>query len=291
MRKNTEVYSDLTLIASKFNNFFANIGPSLANNVPPSPFARSDFFVHYYLDCLFLTPTSPTKVAFIGYTLKNSKCEGFDGLCISSLKETIDLLATSLSHICSLSFSSGLFPDALKIAKVFQFLSLATLLYSQTTGLFLAFQVFLKSLRSSITFDHLGFSLNLIFTIIININNIYEGFEKKEFTIAVFLDLKKAFDTVNYEILSNKLNYYGICGIPLAWLASYLTNRQQYVMICHQISSKTKVVCGVPQGLVLSFFSFISMIFFSPLNILHLSYLLMIQTFSFVIKTYLLLNS
>ena len=178
-----------------------------------------------------------------------------------------------------------------KLPRFSQFLSLVTLLYSQTTGLFLAFHVFLKSLRSSITLDYLGFSLNLIFAIIININNIYEGFEKKEFTIAVFLDLKKAFDTVNYEILINKLNYHGICGIPIGWLASYLTNRQQYVMICYQISSNTKVVCGVPQGSVLSFFSFISMIFFFPLNILHLSYLLMIQTFSFVIKTCLLMNS
>ena len=52
-------------------------------------------------------------------------------------------------------------------------------------------------------------------------------FLEHSLAIRVFLDLKEAFDTVNHEILIHKLNYYGLCGIPLAWLASYLTNRQQ----------------------------------------------------------------
>ena len=51
------------------------------------------------------------------------------------------------------------------------------------------------------------------------VKNICKGFEKNEFTIGIFLDLKKAFDTVNLEIFI-KLNYYGIRDIPLAWLAS-----------------------------------------------------------------------
>ena len=62
-------------------------------------------------------------------------------------------------------------------------------------------------------------------------DNIYQGFENNEFTVGIFVDLKKAFDTVNHSILLDKLSYYGIRGIPLAWLSSYLSNRQQYVLV------------------------------------------------------------
>ena len=83
------------------------------------------------------------------------------------------------------------------------------------------------------------------------VNNIYEGFESNEYTIGIFLDLKKAFDTVNHQILIDKLNFYGIRGIPLAWLTSCLDNRQQYVMVNGHVSSNNTVVCGVPQGFIL----------------------------------------
>ena len=83
------------------------------------------------------------------------------------------------------------------------------------------------------------------------INNIYQGFENNEFIVGIFVDLKKAFDTVNHSILLDKLSYYGIRGIPLAWLSSYLSNRQQYVLVNDCSSSYNTIKCGVPQGSVL----------------------------------------
>ena len=83
------------------------------------------------------------------------------------------------------------------------------------------------------------------------VNNIYEGFESNEYTIGIFLDLKKAFDTVNHQILIDKSDFYGIRGIPLAWLTSYVDNRQQYFMVNGHVSSNKTVVWGVPQGSVL----------------------------------------
>ena len=80
------------------------------------------------------------------------------------------------------------------------------------------------------------------------VNNIYEGFESNEYTIGIFLDLKKAFDTVNHQILIDKSDFYGIRGIPLAWLTSYVDNRQQYFMVNGHVSSNNTVVWGVPQG-------------------------------------------
>ena len=84
------------------------------------------------------------------------------------------------------------------------------------------------------------------------INNIYQGFENNEFTVGIFVDLKKVFDTVNHSILLDKLCYYhGIRGIPLTWLSSYLSNRQQYVLVNEYSSPYNTIKCGMPQGSVL----------------------------------------
>ena len=67
----------------------------------------------------------------------------------------------------------------------------------------------------------------------------------------VFLDLQKAFDTVNHTILLQKLEHYGIRGNVLSWFQSYLTGRSQYVSVNGHVSTTLPIVCGVPQGSVL----------------------------------------
>ena len=75
--------------------------------------------------------------------------------------------------------------------------------------------------------------------------------ENKEYAVGVFLDLRKAFDTVDHNLLLMKLQKYGIRGVALSWLTSYLENRSQYFQINHVKSQPLKVKCGVPQGSVL----------------------------------------
>ena len=67
------------------------------------------------------------------------------------------------------------------------------------------------------------------------------------FTCGVFIDLEKAFDTVNHQILLSKLDHYGIRGVANAWFASYLLNRYQSVRVNGVTSSSLPVTCGVPQ--------------------------------------------
>ena len=69
--------------------------------------------------------------------------------------------------------------------------------------------------------------------------------------IAIFIDLQKAFDTIDHDILIKKLENIGIRGIALEWLQSYLRKRQQYVEFNNEKSSKLNITCGIPQGSIL----------------------------------------
>ena len=84
------------------------------------------------------------------------------------------------------------------------------------------------------------------------VDQIYESFEKDHHTLGVFIDLSKAFNTVDQTILIKKLEMYGIKGINLAWFRSYLTNRIQYISISRNLEADTNnICCEVLQGSIL----------------------------------------
>ena len=83
------------------------------------------------------------------------------------------------------------------------------------------------------------------------VNNIHNSMDSGKYTCGIFIDLKKAFDTVNHSILLAKLENYGIRGLINTWFKSYLTDRRQSIEIDNHISKEEKTLCGVPQGSVL----------------------------------------
>ena len=80
---------------------------------------------------------------------------------------------------------------------------------------------------------------------------IRKALDEDKFTCGVFIDLQKAFDTVDHDILLSKLNHYGVRGVSYEWFKSYLTGRQQFTTIAHLKSDLCSINYGVPQGSVL----------------------------------------
>ena len=83
------------------------------------------------------------------------------------------------------------------------------------------------------------------------ISQILDAFDENKYTLGMFIDLSKAFDTADHDLLLKKLDMYGIKGTKLKWFCSYLTNRKQFIKCCDQITDLEVLRCGVPQGSIL----------------------------------------
>ena len=108
--------------------------------------------------------------------------------------------------------------------------------------------------KNEVTFQgQFGFRSNHSTThsILLIADKIQKAIENKMYSCGIFLDLSKAFDTVDNTILLKKLENSGIRGIIQKWFLSYLSNRKQYVSIGNAISQQEPITCKVPQGSVL----------------------------------------
>ena len=82
-------------------------------------------------------------------------------------------------------------------------------------------------------------------------DKIAEAMDNKKHMMGIFIDLSKAFDTLNHSILLQKLSNYGIRGVANDWFKNYLTSREQYVIYNNILSSRCTITTGVPQGSIL----------------------------------------
>jgi hypothetical protein len=172
-----------------------------------------------------------------------------------------------MSIIFNQSIQSGIVPDDMKIAKIIPiYKSDDKKLVSnyRPISVLPAFSKIIERLVYNRLLDFIdknkilsdnqyGFRKNISTSMALMdlIDKISSSIENNEYTLGIFLDLAKAFDTVNHEILLNKLYHYGIRGTPHVWFKNYLSHRLQYVYLNGTKSDELLMTCGVPQGSIL----------------------------------------
>ena len=114
---NNETITDDHLIANSFNYFFVNVGPELANRIQSSPISASRYMKTQIVNSIFLETVSPEELLQVIKCLKHSAV-GYDELDAQHIKSSSSIISQPLLHICNLSFTHGVFPDGMKLAKV-----------------------------------------------------------------------------------------------------------------------------------------------------------------------------
>ena len=265
-RIGNDIVTDRKRISEKFNKFFTNIGKDLAKKIPRVQRDPLSYLTSEYQESIFLEPVIETEVERIITTLKNAS-PGFDGIHSKIIKSTYKCYIKPLTHVLNLSLSQGFFPNQMKIARVvplhkngdhsnvsnYRPVSILPLFSKIMERLMYDRLVSFINKHNILYKFQFGFrnkhSTNM--ALIVLIDKIVSAIDKGEVVIGIFLDLKKAFDTVNHNILLQKLHKLGIRGVAHKWLSDYLCNRQQFVSFDGVDSKYEKIICGVPQGSIL----------------------------------------
>ena len=229
-------------IANAFNDFFVSIGEKLAANIDSNTDALS------YLDApvnesIYLNPVSDEEICAEIHNLKIGKSPGMDGFNAKVIKSVSRYISPILVHIFNLCFESGVYPESLKAAKVVPLFKKGDVTLPENyrpISLWSCFNKLLEKvidkrmrsflLRQNIFYDfQFGFRSghSTIQALLEITNNVRQHLDNREHALGLYLDLKKAFDTVNHTILKEKLWRYGIRGKCHDLLKSYLTNREQ----------------------------------------------------------------
>ena len=264
--------TDKQAISNLLNNYFTNVGPSMDAKIPKCQ-NKDKFKLSSLLNSFQFELISSDEVNKQLSELNTSKACGFENVPNKLYKIIAPIISPFLADIFNKCYDHGTFPSILKYAKViplyktgpkdlvnnYRPISLLSpiakifekLLYVRLDKFFSC-----KKVINSQQFGfRKGYSTELAITDLHNrvIKNTDNGY----YTCCIFIDLSKAFDTVNHSILLDKLYAYGIRGNMYSLLKSYLSNRKQFTWCNNTKSENSTILCGVPQGSTLGplFFS------------------------------------
>lgn len=254
-------------LLNDFNDFFISACPVINKNKTiqfPS--------IEMCHESIFLEPALEQEVFNYIVNLKDKKSVGYDEVPVKLIKTVAVLITAPLTHIINLVFSNGEYPDLLKVALVrpihkknakdlfnnYRPVSLLSnigkifekILFDRLIRFIEAHHILVKQQNG---FRKGRSTSTAIFEALKTINETLNG---KKVTATLCLDLSRAFDSVDHEILLKKMDRYGIRGIPLQLFKSYLSNRTQRVIDINErgervVSNDRLIQRGVPQGSIL----------------------------------------
>ena len=228
--------SDATSIANASNDYFSNVAKKLANKLHASPNNFRKYFTASWQSSLYMHATTPTELSYIIKTFKAKLSAGYDNIPTIILKYLPDTALIALSHIFNLSFTALInsFITHFKHAKVIPVhkkesatfaanyrpislrLCLSKLLEKIVSNRLFSFLIHTKQLSCTQFGFRQGHSTSHAVSLLIE--KITNAFEEKKQIMGIFIDLCKAFDTINHSILLQKLQHFGVRGVALNWL-------------------------------------------------------------------------
>ena len=207
--------------------------PKLAASISPATSHFSDYFSNHFPNSFAFYNTDAVEIIDIVSSFKNKNSSGIDNIPISIVKSTITAVAKLVSDIINSSFVNGIFPDLLKLAvvhPVFKSGEKSNIKNYRPISVLPSFSKFFEKavfnrllsfldLNKTLCDFQYGFrSRHSTFMPLIDMcDRVSKAIDKKEYSVGVFIDLSKAFDTLSHDILLKKLELYGIRGISLEW--------------------------------------------------------------------------
>ena len=243
-----------------------NIGKVVSEEISPVNVEAISFLRGDYVDSFFLRPATPQIVSDITHSLKN-KSSHINTLPTKVLKHLSPLISGPLSVAINKSFSSSIFSDSMKQARIVPIkkpgvstdmnnyrLIFILPVISEVYEKVVHRQLYSYKCRKKILFySQFEFQsrVSTVHAIINHIQYLYDAIDQGHVVLSLFLDIRKAFDSVNHNILLSKLQYYGIRGRALEWFRPYLSNRSQYTVVGGETSGILNITHGISQSSVL----------------------------------------
>ena len=289
LAENQIVKHDTKSILKTFKRFYSNLAGDLLVKLSKSPNRYTTKPVSEYYEKLPLSENFKLDSITEGYLfnlLKNvevTKAAGLDQISGNFLIDGARILAKPISELCNLSMASGSFPNACKIAKVkplfkkgsktdpsnYRPISLLPLLSKVFEKVFLDQTEEFLSLNKILYDYQSGFRKNHSTDTCLSFLNdkVLKGFDDGLVTGMILIDLQKAFDKINHDILLKKLSIIGFSDHTVKWFQSYLSNRQFMVNLENSFSEVSSISCSVPQGSILGHLLFLIYVNDSPVAV------------------------